>query len=123
MHKLNKYEREYLVVGDALYWRNPKTRIYEAYPWVDERKALLDSFIPVDNHLLYMDHHGVNIHLCAYREVADGPILGFLWAASAEECFYGFDYFGEKEMGPFEVTRKEIVTYEYQKIDGSGWES
>lgn len=123
MQALDKWDMQYIVACGALVsWRNPTTKTWEPYPFKQERLAFLDSLlIDDDSHLLYRDNHGVNIHLCAYREVEGGPLLGFLWASSSEESFYGTDYFNEKDVGPFEVTCKEIVAYEYQKADGSSW--
>lgn len=121
MNKLDKREMEY-VTGCTPHWRNPETKKYEPYPFSNERKAFLDSLLVEESdHVLYMDNHGVNIHLCSYRETADGPLLGFLWGAGSEECFYGTDYFNERELG-FEVTRKPVTTYEYRRADGSDWQ-
>ena len=122
MEKLNKYEMSYLESQHIPRWRNPETKKYEEYPLTPERIALLDSFIVIEeDHFLEMDNHGLNIHLFAYRETQDGPLLGFLFAQSSEETFYGNDYFGEKDLGPFEVNRKEVMTYEYSKKDSSNW--
>ncbi len=123
MISLNKWDMEYLAGGgDDPMWRNPQTKKREPYPFPEGRKELLDSFIvEEDGHFLEMDSHGVNIHLFAYRETKDGPLLGFLWGSSSEESFYGEDYFSQKDLGPFEVTRKEVKTYEYSRTDRSMW--
>lgn len=124
MEKLNKYDMEYIAgCGSTPYWRNPETKKYEPRPFPEGRKAFLDGLLVEDpDHLLYMDNHGVNIHLCTYRETEDGPLLGFLWGASSEECFYGLDYFSERSVGPFEVKEKKIIAYEYSRADGTDWQ-
>ena len=124
MRKLDKYEMDYLVgCGASVTWRNPVTKVYENYPFTQEQIEFLDGLHLVDtDHLLYMDNHGVNIHLCAFRETAKSPLVGFLWAAGSEERFFGDDYFSEDEVGPFEVSQKEVRAYEYNKTDGSRWQ-
>lgn len=121
MIKLDKWEKEY-VTGHIPHWRNPITKHYEKYPIPPERKAVLDSLIVTDSdHLLYMDSHGVNINLCAFKETESGPLLGFLYGTTSEETI--FDYWANDEIaGPFEIKRKEIVAWEYSKADGSRWE-
>lgn len=122
MEKLNKYEMSYLESQHLPRWKNPETKKREDYPLTTERQAFLDSFMVVEEgHFLEMDNHGQNIHLFAYRETKDGPLLGFLYAQSSEETFYGDDYFGEKDLGPFEINRREVVTFEYSKKDSSHW--
>ena len=124
MRKLTNEEMDYLVsCGASVYWRNPKTKAYEPFPFTKEQLEFLDSLYLEDtDHLLYRDSHGVNIHLCAFREKEGSPLLGFLYASSSEEQFFGTDYFSEDQVGPFEVIQKEVKAYEYSKADGSRWQ-
>ena len=123
MKSLTKYDMDYIVGGFRANWRNPETKKYEPYPFTPEKLAFLNAILVEEtDHVLYMDNHGVNIHLCTYRENLDGSLLGFLWGASSEEQFFGDDYFSDDIVGPFEVNRKEIRAYEYSKADGSRWQ-
>jgi len=108
MISLRKHEMEYLASGDEPY----KEKLD------DDRKKLIDTFIGIDDFFVYMDSHGLNIYLCVYKETEDGPTLGFLYASGSEESFYGTDYFGTRDLGPFEVDTKEVVRYEYSRTDG-----
>lgn len=124
MRKLKNEEMDYIVsCGATVYWHHPKTKAFEPYPFTQEQLKFLDSLYVEDiGHLLYRDNHGVNIMLCVLRETAKSPLVGFLYASSSEEQFFGEDYFREDEIGPFEVSEKEVVAYEYTKSDGSCWQ-
>lgn len=114
MRKLTNEEMYYLVSGGSIASSERLTK---------EQLTFLDSLLLTEtDHLLYMDNHGVNIHLCAFREKAGSPLVAFLWGSSSEEQFFGDDYFSEDEVGPFEVSQKEVKAYEYEKTDGSNWQ-
>lgn len=117
--KLNKYQMEYIAMcGATPHWRNPETKKYEAYPFPNGELDQVNSlFVEEADHFLYMDNHGMNINLATYRETEDGPLLGFLWASGSEECFFGDDYFSDREL-EFQVECKTVTTYEYRRTDG-----
>ena len=115
---LSKEDMAFLAGGN---WplRFQKGQGYVEFQPAPGREETLNSLLVVESSFFVeMDNHGVNVHVFCYRETKDGPVLGFLWGQSSEDAFYGDDWFGERDLGPFLVNCKMVQTYEYARADG-----
>ena len=123
----------FCLTGAERSWVDGAGEPYRYDKWMtkltDERKKELDErFNLVDDVFLEMDSHGVNQHLCVFKDKIDGNLYAFQYGTSSEEAFYSewSDLEGDDRLSKnrpiFEVdqTTRTVVDYvhpEGEKIE------